>query len=82
MFEQTKIEQSITTAEQKNIQICCKVLQMLAEKYNNFLIKSHFLGDDIWSLLGSWDAMWRMQKGLVALTGEILLSPVFYFLVI
>jgi hypothetical protein len=55
---------------------------MLAEKYNNFLIKSHFLGDDIWSLLGSWDGLRRLQEGLVALTGEILLSPVFYFLVI
>ena len=55
---------------------------MLAEKYNNFLIKSHFLGDDIWSLLGSWDVLQRLQKGLVALTGEIVFSPVFYFLVI
>jgi len=55
---------------------------MLAEKYNNFLIKSHFLGEDIGSLLGSWDGLQRLQKGLVALTGEVLLSPVFYFLVI
>jgi hypothetical protein len=55
---------------------------MLAEKFINFLIKSHFLGDDIWSLLGSWDGLRRLQEGLVALTGEILLSPVFYFLVI
>jgi hypothetical protein len=55
---------------------------MLAEKYNNFSIKSHFLGDDIWSLLGLWDGLQRLQKGLIALTGEILLSPVFYFLVV
>jgi hypothetical protein len=55
---------------------------MLAEKYNNFLIKSHFLGDDIWSLLGSWDGLQRLQRGFIALTGEILLSPVFYLLVI
>jgi hypothetical protein len=55
---------------------------MLVEKFINFLIKSHFLGDDIWSLLGSWDGLQRLQEGLAALTGEILLSPVFYFLVI
>jgi hypothetical protein len=55
---------------------------MLAEKYSNFFIKSHFLGDDIWSHLGLWDNLQRWQVGLIALTGEILLSPVFYFLVL
>ena len=55
---------------------------MLAEKYNNFLIISYLLGDDIWSHLGLWDNLQRWQVGLIALTGEILLSPVFYFLVI
>ena len=52
---------------------------MLAEKYNNFLIKSHFLGDDIWSLLGSWDHLQRLQKGLVAVTGEVLVFSGFFF---
>jgi len=44
---------------------------MLAEKYNNFLIISHLLGDDIWSHLGLWDSLQRWQVGLIALTGEI-----------
>jgi hypothetical protein len=39
---------------------------------------SHLLGDYLRYQLGLWDDLQRLQKGLDALTGEILLSPVFF----